>query len=44
MPTIRKMSFSKLVMTLFWKFFETFRQNLLIFQSRTFWWSLGLDV
>jgi len=44
MPTIRKMSTSKLVMTLFWKYFETFRQNLQIFESRAFWRSLGLDV
>jgi len=44
MLTIHKMSTSKLVITLFWKFFETFWQNLQIFESRTFWWSLGLNV
>ena len=32
------------VMTIFWKFVETFRHNLQIFESRTFWRSLGLEV
>jgi len=34
---------SEVVITFFWKFLEKFQQNLQIFKSQIFWWSLCLE-